>query len=148
MLTNTFIPNIIDGIIVERKGGSLSLQFENNEAAIMSSRKQIEARVGSQEAKCDRVLVGKSGSMCVSSCPTHKLLSSPVERMSSCRGWNSAMNTLLKCPRHVWISQVLVSFILRSFTCQSSPQETIRGRLGGMQRSWRLARGPGGRTSQ
>ena len=37
----------------------------------MSSHKQIEG--GKSEAKSNRVLVGKSGSMCISSCPTDEL---------------------------------------------------------------------------
>mmetsp|Transcript_57223 Transcript_57223/g.135961 ORF Transcript_57223/g.135961 Transcript_57223/m.135961 type:complete len:208 (-) Transcript_57223:532-1155(-) len=54
-------------------------------------------------------------------------LSSELEMMSSCFGWNMTEDTLLTCPRSVSTSHALLSFIRHSFTWRSSAPETMRG---------------------
>mmetsp|Transcript_54337 Transcript_54337/g.132795 ORF Transcript_54337/g.132795 Transcript_54337/m.132795 type:complete len:263 (-) Transcript_54337:1926-2714(-) len=57
-------------------------------------------------------------------------LSSELEMMSSCFGWNMQHDTLFTCPRSVSTSQALVSFIRHSLTCLSSAPDTMSGRVG------------------
>jgi len=57
-------------------------------------------------------------------------LSSLLEMMSSCLGWNMQHDTLFTCPRSVSTSHAFVSFILHSLTWRSSAPDTMRGSVG------------------